>query len=284
MRFGVLPHEWSFGAFLVITWARLAAAAGIANAHSLLFLGCILALAGVSAWAHRSPTGWRWRVRLLAFPAVMGVTFYALGSAVPLLTARRFDGLLLHWDDALFGTTPAVSYQSWSQPWLNDLLMLGYLFFFVHLVVVPGLYCARDLARFRQCIVGLLSLYGVGFLSYTLLPAGGPHRWMAFDVPLSGLMVLPLTLDMVNAGSNGVDVFPSLHVAVSVYLLVFDWWHARARFWIVLVPCVLLWFSTVLLRFHYFVDVIGGVALAVLGLVVAARFAKRLETPDRSRR
>jgi len=225
----------------------------------------------------------------------MGVTFCALGSAVPLLTANRFDGLLLDWDNVLLGTTPAVSYQTWSRPWLKYVLMLGYLFFFIQLVVVPGLYCVRDLPRFRQCIVGMLSIYGVGFLSYTLLPAGGPHRWMVFDVPLSGIGVLPLTLDLVNAGSNGVDVFPSLHVAVSLYLLVFDWWHARPRFWIVFLPCVLLWFSTVLLRFHYFVDVIGGLVLAALGLVVAAlglvvaalglvvaaRFAKGPETRDR---
>ena len=38
---------------------------------------------------------------------------------------------------------------------------------------------------------------------------------------------------------------------------------------------MLLWLSTVLLRFHYFVDLIGGIMVAVLGLVVAVRFEKR---------
>lgn len=161
-----------------------------------------------------------------------------------------------------------------NHPWLNDALMLGYLFFFIHLVAVPGAYCVRDLARFKQCIVGLFTLYGIGFLSYTLLPAGGPHRWMTFEIPLTGPFVIPATLAMVNSGSNGVDVFPSLHFAVSLYLLVFDWWHERRRFWLCLVPCLLLWCSTVLLRFHYFVDLIGGLAVALIGLFVAARFAK----------
>ncbi len=279
-RFRVLPHEWSFGAFLVITWVRLVSETGLVGLHSLIFLGCILGAVGACAWAHQSPTDLRWRVRLLCFPALVGVTFYALGSAVPLLTSRRFDTLLLDWDNALLGTTPAVSYQAWNWPWFNDLLMLGYLFFFVHLVVGPGIYCVRDLARFRQCIVGLFTLYGVGLLSYTLVPAGGPHRWMTFDAPLSGVIVLPATLNMVNAGSNGVDVFPSLHLAVSFYLLVFDWWHARTRFWIVLAPCILLWLSTVLLRFHYFVDLIGGLLLAILGLIAAKSFGKRWGATD----
>jgi hypothetical protein len=66
---------------------------------------------------------------------------------------------------------------------------------------------------------------------------------------------------MVNSGSNGADVFPSLHFAVSFYLLIFDWWHARSRFLDLSRPvhCI-LWSSTVLLRFHYFVDLIGGLA------------------------
>ena len=276
----LLPHEWCFGGFLAITWLRLTTHLGPLNLYSLIFLGCLLGAVTACVWARRDPSGLRWRVRLLYFPAAMGVTFYTLGAAVPALTPRKFDTMLLNWDKALLGETPAVSYQTWSQPWLNDLLMLGYLFFFIHLVVVPGIYCVRDLARFRQCIVGLFTLYGVGFLSYTLVPAGGPHRWMTFDVPLAGLVVIPATLDAVNAGSNGVDVFPSLHLAVSLYLLVFDWWHTRARFWIVLVPCILLWLSTVLLRFHYFVDLIGGLLLAVLGLVAAVNFQNRWGAKD----
>jgi membrane-associated phospholipid phosphatase len=276
----LLPHEWSFGGFLAITWIRLAVQLGPLNLYSLIFLGCLLGAVAAYVWARRDPSALRWRVRLLYFPSVMGVTFYTLGAAIPALTPKKFDTMLLEWDQALLGETPAVSYQAWSQPWLNDLLMLGYLFFFIHLVVVPGIYCVRDLARFRQCIVGLFTLYGIGFLFYTLVPAGGPHRWMTFDVPLAGIIVIPATLDTVNAGSNGVDVFPSLHLAVSFYLLVFDWWHARSRFWIVLGPCILLWLSTVLLRFHYFVDLIGGLLLAIIGLMAAVNFQKRWGARD----
>jgi membrane-associated phospholipid phosphatase len=272
---GLLPHEWCFGGFLLITWARLTASLGATNLYSILFLATLLGAGASFLWARKSPTPARWRFRLLYYPAAVGVTFFTLGAAVPALNPRKFDEILLGLDRALLGETPAVRYQSWSHPWFNDLLMLGYLFFFIHLVVVPGLYCVRDLARFRQCIVGLFTLYGVGMLSYTLVPAGGPHRWMTFPAALEGPMILPATLAMVNAGSNGVDVFPSLHLGISLYLLVFDWWHARPRFWLCLTPCVLLWLSTVLLRFHYFVDLIGGVMVAVLGLVVAVRFEKR---------
>ncbi len=269
-----LLHELVFGGFLLVTWARLATATGPLSRFTLIFLGCLVGAVVVYFWFQRDPNALRWRLRLLFYPAAMGLTFYTMRHAVPALGRPLVDTSLLELDRRLLGETPSVPYQHWGTPWMNDLLMLGYLFFFVHLVIVPGAYCVRDLPRFRQCIVGLFTLYGVGFLSYTLLPAGGPHRWMTFEVPLQGIVVIPWTLAIVNDGSNGVDVFPSLHFGVSLYLLVFDWWHARRRFWWCLAPCVVLWLSTVLLRFHYFVDLLGGLVVAALGLWAARRAAE----------
>lgn len=276
----LLPHEIAFGLFLAVTWLRLAVGLGPVHVFPLVFLASLLGAFGIWRWAEAHPTPRRWRLRLLYYPVVMGVTFYTLGGALPALGLAKVDVPLLNLDRAILGETPAVSYQAWSRPWLNDTLMLGYLFFFIHLVAVPGVYCIRDLARFRQCIVGLFTVYGLGFLSYTVFPAGGPHRWMEFNVPLQGPLVIPATLAMVNSGSNGVDVFPSLHFAVSFYLLIFDWWHARRRFWLCLLPCVLLWCSTVLLRFHYFVDLAGGLVVALIGLWIAARHSRGSPTPS----
>jgi membrane-associated phospholipid phosphatase len=63
-----------------------------------------------------------------------------------------------------------------------------------------------------------------------------------------------------------VDVFPSLHCAVSAFFLFFDLLHRRWRFWLYLVPCVGLWLSTIYLRYHYFIDVICGFVLAAFAL------------------
>jgi membrane-associated phospholipid phosphatase len=69
-----------------------------------------------------------------------------------------------------------------------------------------------------------------------------------------------------------VDVFPSVHLAATLYLLLFDWRHGRRRFWVYLLPCVVLWWSTMYLRFHYFVDLLAGVAVALAGWWVAEKF------------
>jgi membrane-associated phospholipid phosphatase len=268
----VLPHEWVFGAYLLLAGLRLFVHGGDARVWSLVFLGCLLAGAGIVFWAEQNPTPLRWRARLLFYPAAMGISFFAMGAAVPLLGNPGVDRMLLRWDRALLGETPAVAWEPWLRPWLEDLAMAGYLFFFYYLIAGPGHYCIRNVRLFRKCIVGLFTMYGLAFMGYMIFPAGGPHRWMAFQTPLHGPWLLDWTLKPVNGASNGMDVFPSVHVAASLYLLMFDWRHWRRRFWWVLAPCLLLWFSTMYLRFHYFVDLLGGVVVALAGWWVAEKY------------
>jgi len=272
----ILPHEWLFGTYLLLTGLRLFAQGGAARGWSLVFFACWLAGAGIFFWAERNLTPWRWRVRLLFYPAAMGVSFYAMGVAVPLLGYPKADGLLLQWDRALIGETPAAAWETWLRPWAEDLAMAGYLFFFYYLVAGPGHYCLRNLRLFRKCIVGLFTMYALAFTGYSVLPAVGPHRWMIFATPLHGPLILDWTLKPVNDGSTCVDVFPSVHLAASLYLLLFDRKHWQQRFWWVLAPCLLSWFSAVYLRFHYFVDLLAGVLVALVSWWMAEQYEASL--------
>ena len=268
----VLPHEWIFGTYLLLTGLRLFVHGGAARPWSYLFFGCVVAAITIFLWAERNPTPWRWRVRLLFYPAAMGIAFYAMGVAVPLLGNGKVDTLLLGWDRALLGETPSVMWEKWLGPWTADIAMAGYLFFFYYIVAGPGVYCVKNLRLFRKCIVGLFTMYGLAFMSYTVMPAGGPWRWMTFATPLHGPLLLDRVLAPVNAGSNAVDVFPSVHLAASLYLLLFEWQHGRRRFWIYLLPCLVLWWSTMFLRFHYFVDLLAGTLMSLAGWWMAQKY------------
>lgn len=268
-RFRVLPHEWAFGGFLLLTAVRLALHVGFDDWHTLAFFafafGCVFAVIA----GGRAPGPVAWRLRLLWYPCVMGMSFYTLATAVPLLGVLSADALLAQLDHSLLGFTPAIVFSTLHWPWFTDFMVAAYLFFFYILIFGPAWYCIHDLARFRACITGMFTTYALGFMGYTLLPAGGPHLSMTELPPLEGGWLTQKMLPMVNQGSNGVDVFPSIHCAVSLYLLVFDYRHYRRRFWWVLLPCMALWVSTVYLRYHYVVDLLGGVAIAAAGLITA---------------
>jgi PAP2 superfamily len=268
----VLPHEWVFGTFLLIMGVRLFADSAARSWSPIYFASLGVAIALIF-WTERNPTVWRWRIRLSYYFVAMGACFFSMRVAVPLLGAARVDHLLLQWDRELLGETPAEAWQHWLYPWLEDVAMAGYLFFFYYLLAGPGYYCFRNIAACRTCITGLFTIYGIALMSYTVFPAGGPHLYMTFETALHGPFFLDPALKAINNGSNGVDVFPSVHVAASLYLLMFDWKYRRSRFWWVLAPCLILWFATLYLRFHYFVDVLSGVAVALVGWWTAQTYA-----------
>ncbi|MGH7804873.1 MAG: phosphatase PAP2 family protein [Candidatus Binatia bacterium] len=276
----VLPHEVVFGFFLALIWARLVAQAGPFNPSSLAFLGCLLAPIAVIHWARRRPTPLRWRVRLLLYAPLMGLSFFLLPSAFALLDLPSADARIVGWEHALLGEMN-LAIQPWEHPLLTDAMMLAYLFFFYYLVAGPAYYCIHDLGRFRKCFAGLFTVYGLGFIGYMAFPTAGPFRFLDFAEPLRTGWITELAKPVVDAASNGVDAFPSIHVAVSVYLLTFDAWHHRRRFWRMLAPCLALWASTVYLRYHYGVDVLAGMVLAGIGLSVAAGYERFLSKTSR---
>jgi hypothetical protein len=277
----VLPHEWAFGGFLLLMALRLALQAGLDDRHTLEFLAYFLGCVAVLIWAEHRPTPVRWRVRLLWYPAVMGLAFYSMAGAVHTLGIADADALLAGWDLTLLGRPASEYFAAIQTPLATDLMVLAYLFFFYYLIMGPAHYCLHDLRRFRSCFAGLFTLYALGFLGYTLLPAGGPRLTDA-TAPLIGGTIARWMLPLINAGSNGVDVFPSIHVAASLYLLAFDFRHHRPRFWRLLLPCLALWISTVYLRYHYVVDLLGSLVITAAGLATTwlyerSRLAQAIE-------
>jgi len=279
---GLLPHEWFFGVFLLVHWLRLVIAAGPLDRDALLYFVLLLVNILVIARCRRRETNLRWQLRLWFYPAAMNAVFFTMGSAVLKVAPHKYDGLLASLDYALFGKLLSAQAQAIATPALTEILSFCYLLFFPYLVVSWFYYARRGLPLLRKLMVGLFTIYGLGFLGYSLVPAGGPHLALPdeFTVPLTGWAIARFNAFVVANGSNGVDVFPSLHCAVSAFLLFFDRQHARWRYRLYLVPCVGLWVATIYLRYHYFVDVVLGFALAAFALWVANRWEKwAAETP-----
>jgi membrane-associated phospholipid phosphatase len=274
----LLPHEALFGAFLLITWVRFGVALGFGSREALLYLALMAADAGLIAFCKRRPTRTRWVLRLLFHPVALNVVFLHMRDAIPRLVPRLMDGPLQRADTWLVGGNLSLRLEAVARPALTEILSICYLLFFPYLLISLVLYFRRDLDTLRAFLVGLMTIYGLGFLGYTLVPAAGPWVAMAgaFRHPLAGGPFTRWNDHLVRAGSNGVDVFPSLHCAVSSYLLLFDRRHARWRHRLYLLPCLGLWISTLYLRYHYLVDVLFGFALSAFALWLSARYEREM--------
>ncbi len=222
------------------------------------------------------------RIRLLYNIVVMNLAFSSIRFVIPALGLTPRDQLLADMDLMLLGMDPCLWMERFVTPGLTELMSFGYMLFIVFLFfsfIYYGFFA--ELKTLRLFCLGLFTLYGLGISGYTIIPAEGPHVYLAahYSKPLEGYLFTALNMAMVKAGSARFDVFPSLHVGVGLYLLIFYKRHSRLLFRVYLAPFILLAVSTIYLRYHYFTDILIGAALCIFCIMLTDRtLAKNTHT------
>ncbi len=216
--------------------------------------------AGLLWFTARKP-GDRWaKARLVLSYAFTACFYESVGWICPAVSARTYDGLLVSLDRRLFGETPAVfAAAHLSAPWLVELMSAAYLSY--QIVLQSSLLGALfgPIERARRLYGPVFTTFAVGFAGYVLLPAVGPDAANpGLFSPLVGGPVTALNAWVVSFGSPRFDVFPSLHVAITLVLV--DETRPPLR-WVLAVLASLVVASTIVLHYHYAVDLIGGTLL-----------------------
>jgi len=271
-------HERVFGAYVLFTLVRLCRAVGFFSPHSIFYAGTLfLILSGVILTQFHGSL-WAWRARLVVYPVLMYALFVNMRWVSPLINDGKRDAALWEVDRLLIGGSLSVMVQPFISPVLTELMSACYMFFMIYLFLSIATRLFSDVSTARIFYAGLFGLYGIGYFGYTLVPAIGPYVVYAgeFAVPLRGWFLTDFLAAAYPLGTNYTDIFPSLHIAVAVYLLMFDMKRNRARFRICVLPCAGICLSTIYLRYHYFVDALAGFALAAAGLYIA-KLAERRE-------
>jgi hypothetical protein len=271
-----LPHEIFFGLFLVITWIRLIFAAGFFDGDALFYLVLVIINVGVFWCCHSKDSPMRWRLGLLFYPLAMNAVFFEMKTAIPKIHPGQMDSLLQSIDAFGIGTNLSLCLEPFMHPVLTEFFSFCYLLFFPYLFFSLVYYFCGDLALLKKFVIGLFTIYGIGFLGYSFVPAAGPCFAMTaeFKVPLTGGWITEWSAPIIARGCNGADVFPSLHCAITSFFLFFDRRNNPWRFKLFLVPCTGLWVSTIYLRYHYFIDVLCGFALSAFALWLVNRYPR----------
>jgi hypothetical protein len=272
----LLPHELLFGLYLLVTWIRVMIAVGVFHRAALIFAAMLLINAVGIAWCAAREAPIYWRLRLAFYPLLINAAYVAMRVAVPAIHPGWNDALLVRLDRLLIGGNLSVALQSFAHPVLSDILSLCYLFFFPYLFCRIVMYLRGDLEEAKRFFIGLFSVYAIGYLGYTLLPALGPHIYLSeqFYARVWNGSWSQWNAELVLHGSNRVDAFPSIHCAATAFVLFFDRRHHPAWFRGALIPCAGLWLATLYLGYHYFVDVVSGFLLSAFALRLANTYPR----------
>lgn len=280
---GLLVHEFFMGLLQLQILLRLVFQSreyGWIGAYCLVF-GVFVTLI-VRGRKTLSPAVNRWR--LLWNIVIMNFAFTSVRYVVPALGLTVRDNVLVALDKFIVGGDLSVWAQQFYAKPLTEVMSLGYMLFIVFLFFSFFYYGIRaGLPKLRLFCSGLFTLYAFGITGYTLVPAQGPWVYLAhrLTVPVEGYLFSRLNALMVKAGSASYDVFPSLHVGVGLYLLLFFRRFDRAIWRAYLVPFVFLVLSTIYLRYHYCIDLICGAALSLACFHLSPGFAgARQAGPD----
>jgi membrane-associated phospholipid phosphatase len=187
-----------------------------------------------------------------------------------------YDQFFIEADRWIFGVDPTVWLYQFAHPVLTEILQIAYSSYYIlFLMLGIEIYRRHTLKSFDKA--GFLVVYGffLSYLGYFLLPAIGPrftlHDFHLLSQELPGLFLTEPLRAFVNFGESVPtnipnpadvvqrDVFPSGHTQLSLIVTYLGFHFRLSTRWAIAILTGLLILGTVYLRYHYFVDIIGGV-------------------------
>lgn len=207
-------------------------------------------------------------IRNLIFPVIcVFVTFDSLEWLVHYINPRDIDPLLIRLDYLIFNNNhPTVMLEALHTPILTDMLQLSYTtYYFLPIFLGIALKLRKRDGEFDRSLFLILFCFYLSFIGYILFPALGPrytiNHLQAFD--LKGFFAAEAIQELLNR-LEGIkrDAFPSGHTAITLVVSILAYRYHKGYFYITLPVVAMLIFATVYCRYHYVVDVIGGILLA----------------------
>lgn len=168
-------------------------------------------------------------------------------------------------------------------PFIDDkipvvaVFVVFYLFSYVFWFCGPVIASLTDKKNFINYIIGLSAAYIVGFLIFIFMPtymdraAEGLMNYAQRPGLFNGLLKIVYGAD---GGNLAFNLFPSYHCLISLYCYLAirkrDEVSKGTRIYS-LVMTILICLSTVFTKQHYFIDIIGGLAISIVCYAVVQK-------------
>ncbi|MGA2316289.1 MAG: phosphatase PAP2 family protein [Thermodesulfobacteriota bacterium] len=208
-------------------------------------------------------------------PILFVVLIYeSLGDLIQYLQPD-VDPWLIQIDFSIFGVQPTLWMEQWIVPWFTDIMSLAYLsYYFIPVVLIAVLYLKDRMAEFDRSMFVLAFGYYVSFIGYILFPAIGPRYALThlYSIPLEGSFITDFVRDALNAlEHNKRDCMPSGHTQIVLMVLFLAYRYQKFLFYLFFPIISALILSTVYLRYHYVIDLLVGMALAIGCMIFGPR-------------
>jgi membrane-associated phospholipid phosphatase len=230
---------------------------------------------------------------------VILITHFNIKLWMSLINPRLWDGLYWQTDEVV---RPLVDLAFGVHHLADTVLPAGeHLYLFAFLAMFAGSIIVHSMQAFiifRKVIFAAMLVHVLGALAYCVMPAVGPFLYEPGVNALEtarqqhmhgGYLALAAGGRAWIAAEGSAFMFaavaamPSLHVASSAVFLHYAWKHARWLGIAYLPLFIFIMFEAVATRWHYWVDVVAGLALTALAIAITTAIFRRIEAHDPAR-
>lgn len=219
------------------------------------------------------------------------VCFKEVYLLIHFISPADYDKLLIQLDYRIFGVNPTQWIYKYNNPLLTEFLQIIYIFYYV-MIAIYGLelYLWKRYKEFKYAIFVIFTGFYIAYVLYLIFPAAGPrfylHDFYSTNTELPGLYLTELIRRILDFGesipynvSNPVDfaqrdAMPSAHASLALTIAYLSWKIKSKSFYFYLPYFFLIVFATIYLRYHYVVDIIAGIILAVITILIGEYLLK----------
>lgn len=194
---------------------------------------------------------------------------------------KNEDLFFFNMDERFFGCQPSLLFsQLFPQAWFSEVMYFGYFCLYIFLFGIPLWFWFNKKEQFDRVVFVLMFSIFLFYSIYDMLPVVGPQFFLSpknVKVP-DGYLFCWLVRFIQQQGENPTGSFPSSHVGTTMVILLLTFNKARKIFWTLLPFAIILMFSTVYIKAHYLVDVLGGIVCAILFYWISNRLYDRINS------
>jgi membrane-associated phospholipid phosphatase len=191
----------------------------------------------------------------------------------------KIDEFLSNLDQTIFKFQPSIEFSKYfNSLFFSELFYFGYFCYYLLPLVVFGIlykFLPQKIEEFGFILITSFLLY---YFIFIIIPAEGPQFYFTFPdnyIEAQGIFGNAIKLIQKN-GEAPTAAFPSSHVGISWIVIFWLYQNFRKSVKYFLPFVILLMFSTVYIKAHYFVDVVAGFLTAPIVFFLTFKFYKFL--------
>lgn len=180
-------------------------------------------------------------------------------------------------DQWLFGCQPSLQFvKHYPQIWINELMNFGYMSYYFIIAATVFIALTKSKKSMEHTVFIILCSFFIYYITFIILPVVGPQFYFQPPdnaIPCEGFFRSTMVA-LQEMGEKPTGAFPSSHVGICLICMYFIFKYSPKIFYILVPVAVILICSTVYLKAHYLIDIIGGFVSAPIYFLISRKIEK----------